>query len=51
LCDGKPAEFLVGFLNGRYRTQLKADVVNKLGAGDKTALLISNAQAISRSAI
>ena len=51
LCDGKPAEFLVGFLNGRYRTQLKADVVNKLGAGDKTVLLISNAQALSGSAI
>ena len=51
LCDGKPAEFLVGFLNGRYRTQLKADVVKRLGANDKTDVLISNAKAISGSAI
>jgi hypothetical protein len=51
LCDGKPAEFLVGFLDGRYRTQLKADVVKRLGANDKTDVLISNAKAISGSAI
>ena len=51
LCDDKPAEFLVGFLDGRYRTQLKADVVKRLGANDKTDVLISNAKAISGSAI
>jgi hypothetical protein len=48
LSDGKPADFIVGFLDARYRTDLKKDVLAKLGGNDLVPQLIQNAAAISR---
>ena len=47
LSDGKKAQFLAGYLNGRYRTKLKAELGEILNPEGKMSTIIKNAACVS----